>query len=425
MNRPFPYEGLLENLPLHKILAEISSQQLSGVLTVSGEKDTVELRFKKGACIFAESHYPRSAVRLGQLLVKKGFCEQNHIDSLLNEQNTKMVRLGALAVEHGHLKDADLIRVLEDQILLIIFPCLTWDSGLYFFRQESNIPFDDKLSKPVNLNTIVRSGPKIEKNWNWVKERLPDDDVIPQRIRGIEIVSEGVKIDHSIDNKKTKILTGAQETIYELVDGIRTIREICDTAHVFEWFSRIALLDLQDADIIFIEEPSIKKAFKSKDTNGEEHGFTSRLKSGLLLTGKLVILLACVYSVGLLIASKSIKPTHSVAPEDVRIASFKTTNRAKEIQSALIVYHLFEDFFPDDLTQFVADRWIDSSCLKDGWSNEFAYNKTDTGYELVSSGSDGTLFSEDDMKFSGHVRDFLFGSYYPCRIKADGMIEEE
>lgn len=42
MSRPFPSDGLLENRPLYKVLAEVSSQQLSGILTVSGESDTVD-----------------------------------------------------------------------------------------------------------------------------------------------------------------------------------------------------------------------------------------------------------------------------------------------------------------------------------------------------------------------------------------------
>ncbi|MGB3976490.1 MAG: DUF4388 domain-containing protein [bacterium] len=423
MSRPFPSDGLLENRPLYKVLAEVSSQQLSGILTVSGESDTVELHFNKGACIYAESHYPRPNIQLGQLLVKKGFCTPDQIEGLLQEQNTKMLRLGSLAVERGYLKDTELMRILEDQILLILFPCLTWNRGIYFFKEASDIPYDEKLIKPLNLNAIVRSGPKIEKNWKWVKERFSNDDLIPQKIQGLDIVSEGVKIDHSIDNQKTKILTGAQETIYELVDGERSIRDICDTAHLFEWFSRIALLDLQDANIISIES-SFKKAFKSRDKDDLENGFISRLKESLIQVGKLAILTACIMLVGFLIAHKWMKSAHLPTPKDIRTASFRTVNRAREIQSALIVYHLFEDHFPEDLIQLAENRWIDPVCLKDGWSKKFEYIITDTGYELLSSGVDGNMLSVDDLKFSGHVRDFLFGCYY-SRLADKSEISEE
>lgn len=426
MNQQFPADGRLENHPLHKILAEIEVHQLSGILTMSGDNDTVELSFVRGACVFAESHYPRPGIRLGQLLVMRGFCTQDQIDRLLQNQSEKMIKLGRLAVETGQLKEPELMQVLEDQILLILFPCLTWDQGIYFFKQTDRVPYDSALFKPVNLRVIFRSGQKILNTWGWVKERVPNDEAVPKKVNGIDVVSEGVKVEHSDDTGKIKVLTGVQETIYELIDGKRSIREICDTAHLFEWFSRIALLDLQDAGIITIEDVGRKKLKKHKPDDEDGINDTEgSLIPGLVNTAKILILCACFSLAGFWVVNRIHNPVDLFSRKDSPFAEVVTRNRAREIQTALIGYHLFEDHFPESLVPLAEERWIDPSLLQDGWFQDFIYRKTNAGYELQSSGADGKVLSEDDMIFSGHVRDFLFGSYFSRLTGSAGTNGEE
>ncbi len=266
----FPLDGRLEEYPVFRILAEIGTHRLSGVLTVSAEQDTADFYFDSGSCVFAESHYPRNEIRLGQLLIFRGFCDQKQLDELLADQASKMLKLGRMARDAGWLTDTELMRVLEDQILLILFPSLTWERGIYFFKQVDSVPYDRSLFRPVDLKPIFRNGQKILKSWNWMKERLANDQMIPRKIQGVEVIPEGVKLDHPSDADKTRVLTRIQEKIYELVDGNRNIREICDTVHLFEWFSRIAILDLQDAGIVTIEENLQKRQKKPRPETDEK-----------------------------------------------------------------------------------------------------------------------------------------------------------
>jgi hypothetical protein len=426
VNQQCPADGRLEDHPLHKILAEIATRQVSGILTVSGDTDTVELYFVRGAVVFAESHYPRQDTRLGQLLVLRGFCTQEQVDQLLKDQSEKMIRLGRLAVETKLLKETDLIQVLEDQILLILFPCLTWNKGIYFFKQTDQVPYESTLFKPVNLKVIVRSGQKILSSWSWVKERVPNDDAVPKKVNGIEVVSEGVIVEHSDETGKIKVLTGVQEIIYQLIDGRRSIREICDTAHVFEWFSRVALLDLQDAGIVTIEDTGRKKIIKRKPDKEDGHDDTVRsLVPGLIKTTKISILFACFGLAAFCVVRRLYSPDDLFVRKDSPFAQVVTFNRAREIQAALIGYHLFEDHFPESLALLAEERWIDPLLLQDGWFQEIFYRKTSAGYELQSSGADGKMSSEDDMMFSGHVRDFLFGSYFSRLTGSAGSNGEE
>lgn len=418
MSPRFPKDGRLEEYPVYRLLAEIGTERLSGVLTVSGEQDTADFYFDSGSCVFAESHYPRDATRLGQLLLLRGYCRQNQLKTMLESQKSKMLKLGRMARDAGWLTDTELMRVLEDQILLILFPCLTWERGIFFFRSCESIPYDTTLFRPVDLKTIFRAGQKILKNWSWMQERLSDDDMVLTQVPGIEVIPEGVKLDHDKATGNTRVLTRVQEKVYELIDGNRTVREICDSVHLFEWFARIAILDLLDAGLITInavQQKSRKKARDRKDPGSPS--FRSFILQYSQPGKKILVCIAALVVLIFLVSQISFRNILQVKSKTIQIVTKKTSivtlKKGDAIRSAIIVFYLFEDRFPDTLNDLENSGLLQPESVVDGWGTEFQYNKNDDHYELKSLGPDGINETGDDVVLMGQISDHVFGSYYP------------
>ncbi|MBN1880195.1 DUF4388 domain-containing protein [bacterium] len=418
MNQHFPADGRLEDYPVFRILAEIGTNRLSGVLTVFSEADTIDLFFDSGACVFAESHYPREELHLGQLLVNRGYCDQDQLKNLLNEQKTKMLKLGRMARDAGWLTDTELMRVLEDQVLLILFPSLTWTHGIYFFKSSDCMPYDKTLFRPVDLKPVFRSGQKILKTWSWMQERMPNETLVPSRTEAKEVIPEGVKLEHSDASSNTFVMTRIQEKVYELIDGNRTIREVLDGVHLFEWFARIALLDLEDAAVITIQEMKAKTKKKaSAQREKQPINLIIFLRTHAQVLMKVLAGTLGLLVVGYLISHVSFK--NMMMPKKIYNRAFTpksstiTLMEGNAIRSAIVVFYLNRDSFPETLDDMVRAGLLATGTMMDGWDNRFEYRKIDDRYELRSPGPDGELSTSDDVVLTGQISDHIFGCYYP------------
>ncbi len=424
MNTHFQNNDRIDNVPLYKVLSHIASNQLTGVLTVSGDLVTFDYYFDNGAYAFAVPHSLSEHQSLGQLLITRGHCNEEQIKQLLENQKHKMLKIGRLALDENYLSETELLRMLEDQKMLYLFPGLTWKSGVYYFHNTETIHYDRHLYKPTHLDKIIRIGPDILKSWNWVQERLPED-VIPEKKSGFEIVPEGIRIRHSSKDQKVVVLTECQEALFEIIDGNLSVRNIIDSVHYFEWETRIALLDMQDTGLINVDNKKTLLNKKRKPKKGSEKQELNQFRSVLLgMTKLLSIAVFLVVTVMLVLERMNnyiILTDYYFDPA----ADVVTASRAGEIQSAVLLFHLFEDRFPVSLQELVDGLWIDKNILKDGYGSDFMYHSKNSSYALRSKGFDRSLNTDDDIVFSGHIRDFVFGSFYSALPDADHMNREQ
>ncbi|MCD4654714.1 DUF4388 domain-containing protein, partial [bacterium] len=270
--KKFPIEGSLQDFPVYRLLADLSGNRLSGVLTISGDMDTVDIYLSNGFCVRADSHYPRDKILFGQLMLARRYCSEEQLTELLKKQETELILLGKLANKAGYISDIELSRLIEDQILLMIYPTLSWTRGVYYFQKMKSVPYSENCFRPVDLKPIFRIGPKILKSWDWMLSRIPEDEVLPTKCNDVTVVSEGVQVEHSTetDGIHPHVLTRAQEKTFALIDGQRSIREVCDANHLFEWLTRMSILDLQDAGVISIPLKVLSKKKKTKEKKADQ-----------------------------------------------------------------------------------------------------------------------------------------------------------
>lgn len=434
MSLKFQVEGLVSEYPVYRLLADISGSKLSGILTISGDDDTIDIHLDDGCCVRVGSHYPRDGLLLGQLMVYRGYCNQEQLDELLETQKTSLILLGRLALDAGYLSETELRRLLEDQILLAMFSSLSWKNGVYYFKQKEKVPYSLESVRPVDLKPVFRLGQKILKSWSWMRERLITDELVPTRVEGVTVVPEGVQVEHSTESETPVVLTRPQEKLWNFVDGERTIREILDSVHLFEWNGRISLIDLEDAGVISIPKKAPKKRKKVVKDSGESESSFSLPKidfkryTPLLAKGAagLVVLIGLIYGMTLVPWSQVFQSTE--VPETVveyvsPKARIWTGDNADKISIAVSVYHLYTNAYPTTLSNLVDDQLIEPDVLSDGWNNEFIYEHQDGRFKLISKGPDKTAGTDDDLVISGQASDHVFGCYFPQAFSEEKIAE--
>jgi hypothetical protein len=295
---------------------------------------------------------------------------------------------------------------LEDQMLLILFPALTWSKGYYFFRNEEVIHYDRNSLRPADLSPFVSLGDKILKQWSWVGERIKNFDIIPTINADIEVLPPGVQISpQSRAEGSPVVLTPEQDRAYNFINGVYNVQQIITACHQFPWFTLNALIDMDDIGLISIqveEKPSSFKQFQR----------LMRLQN-LRESSRYVFVAAAILSV--IVLFKFIPPTfrtvigsHSSADE----MKFHAKSRIDQIRFAVASYRFAHGNYPDFLSELEEERYISEELLIDPWGAKFIYKKARLGYEVICGGPDRQWATDDDILFKINLFEGETGNFF-------------
>lgn len=102
----------------------------TGELTIDTGKNTARIYFDRGDITYAEIN--KRPIKLGEHLVGEGIISQQKLDETLEEKSDGH-KLGALLIEKGVVEEAELRRVLEDQVKEVIYEVVRWVNGSFWF----------------------------------------------------------------------------------------------------------------------------------------------------------------------------------------------------------------------------------------------------------------------------------------------------
>ena len=128
---PLPGAGSLADRPLPRLLFDLFEAQATGVLHLSRARLRKEIFILFGHPIGAESNL-RSET-LGQLLLARGVVDPARLAQALEAAGPGRDRLGAVMVERGWMKEAEVLNYLAAQVRLKIVSALRWQDGDFRF----------------------------------------------------------------------------------------------------------------------------------------------------------------------------------------------------------------------------------------------------------------------------------------------------
>ena len=249
-------KGNLNDFSTTQLLNLINLAGKTGTLTLEGS-DTATMSFREGKLIYAS--LGETGDHLPNVLHKSGILSEQQVNVIeTRAAGTSDKQLGHLLVKAGFATQSDIIQSIRYHILDVAYRLFTWVDGL--FRFEANkIPTADRITVPIDLESVILEGSRRLKEWEHLQEELPDLDV---RLRFPD------KPNTRLQNVN---LTVDEWRVVSFVNPKNTVRQIAKAANLSEFQIRRIVYSMVQAGLIEIDAPyatSIQSA-RTGGTAGE------------------------------------------------------------------------------------------------------------------------------------------------------------
>jgi hypothetical protein len=392
-------EGTLRDFSLADILQLIGLQRKTGVLTLRSKDDTVTVTFLDGKVVGADSLNRRLENRLGTVLIRTGYLNQDQLNRALEIQKETLQRLGFILTHYGIISADSLREAINLQIMQIVYRLFRWKDGDYHFSQETTIEYDRDNVTPITAESILMEGARMIDEWPIIEKRIRSYDMVfRKKLTDQEILVVGADEADEIDfdgraAKKKKGLADTirisqeEKSIYDLVDGTMTVGDIVEVARLPEFDTNKALYELLTRDLIEeVRGPSAEAVIQQATPVDE----TEVAETPVPLP--LVILLVAIAIASLVTSVKN--PLNHLRPLQGGLSSIASTRKAISLQrieaigQALEKYNDVHGRLPADLDE-LAPHYLDSSMLTDPWGNAYKYLQPGNRYLVIGFTPDG------------------------------------
>ncbi len=168
-------KGNLRDFSTTQLFNLISLARKTGTLTIDMRETQARLCFQEGKLIYAtidgrDDHLATVLQRAGRITEEQAYAIQTRADIKSDKQ------LGLLLINAGYVSQDDLVLIVRTCILNNVYPLFTWPEGA--FRFESNVlPFKDRITIPIDLNSVIMEGSRRLQEWEQLQEELPNLDI--------------------------------------------------------------------------------------------------------------------------------------------------------------------------------------------------------------------------------------------------------
>lgn len=211
---PQGLRGNLSALPLAELIVHLRRTAASGILSVEFEGTRKAVYFREGRVSFATSNSPND--RLGETLLRMGRISVDEYDA-----SVKLIshgkRQGKALIEMGAMGPKDLWDGLETQVRDIVFSLFEWSEGEFSF-DSTTLPQKEKVTVSFDALELLLEGLRRIDPEGALKGRYPDPALILSCVRDAE----------------TGLLEAYERHVLSLVDGQRSVEEVCRESEIGE-----------------------------------------------------------------------------------------------------------------------------------------------------------------------------------------------
>jgi predicted DNA-binding transcriptional regulator len=165
-------KGNLRDFSVTQLLNLINLARKTGTLAIDTRETQARLCFKEGKLIYAmtdgqDDHLAAMLQRAGKITEEQAHAIQTRADVKSDKE------LGLLLMNAGYVSKDDIVKSVRIHILNNVYSLFTWSEGT--FRFESNVlPFEDRITIPIGLESVIMEGSRRLKEWERLQEELPD-----------------------------------------------------------------------------------------------------------------------------------------------------------------------------------------------------------------------------------------------------------
>lgn len=407
-------EGTLRDFSLADILQLIALQHKTGLLTVRSPGDTVTLGFVDGQLVSAESSAQRLDTRLGTVLVKTRRLAPDLLARALEMQAQTLQRLGFILLKNGFCSAQDLRDGLDIQIRRIVYGLFRWTDGDYVFEQTDHVDYDVDSTTPISVERLLMEGARMLDEWPIVEKVVWSLDLVYQKVPvaqpvipaedddEVEVVEDTTLARRARDKRLEPIrVSRAEWSVYELVDGQRTVAELNELAFLSEFDGCKAFFDLVSRGLI---EESAPRAVEAPDDPGAPIGVSARPAPRMPLDLNVIAGVALVLVLVVAVPLQSKNPLNLVTLPPRRDAVVQGYEKSVSLQKlrrlaeGVDTYTLLSGRLPDGLDTLVASQIVRARDLDDPWGTKYRYIVQGEKFYLVGFDPEG--HTDPDLLFS-------------------------
>jgi hypothetical protein len=234
-------EGDLARLEVPDVLSFLNMGRRTGVLALEKLDQETKLFFRDGNPVYAAS--TKEDLHLGAMLVRQRKVTADTIDRALSRPRSGRWRVGSVLLADKLLTEAELASFLKVQVSEVIFDTFTWREGIFTFWEKVPPPVN-AVTLEMDLQNLLMEGSRR------LDERSRLSEVFPDLNMAVEAVTNPERVKHSVT------MTPDEWKVYFLVDGRRSLMEICRLAGNPDELSTLQILHhLVKAKFVAIVEP--------------------------------------------------------------------------------------------------------------------------------------------------------------------------
>jgi hypothetical protein len=212
---PGGLRGTLARLALPELLRELQSSAAAGILSLTDERGARKaLYLRAGRVVFATSN--QTSDRLGEVLLRTGKITREQ-----NEASARALasgrRQGRALIEQGALTPDELWSAVQTQVREIVLSVLQWDEGSFHF-EESVLPEKERITVDLDVTGLIIEGVRLADPNGSIRARHPDSLLVLE----------------AAARPAAGLLHPWEEHVLSLVDGERTVMEICHESEAGE-----------------------------------------------------------------------------------------------------------------------------------------------------------------------------------------------
>lgn len=233
-------KGNLHDFSTTQLLNLISLARKTGTLTIEGSQ-IAQMSFRDGKLVLA--NLGENSNSLAYVLEDAGILTHQQGEVIRTKaKGTSDKQLGHLLINAGYVTQGDIIQSVRRHTLDVVFRLFTWVEGLFRF-DANTIPPSDRITVPIDLESVIMEGSRRLKEWEVLQEELPNLDV-------------SLRFSDRPNSRLRNInLTVEEWRVVSFVSPRNSIRQIAEAINLNEFQIRRIIYGMLQAGLVEIVEP--------------------------------------------------------------------------------------------------------------------------------------------------------------------------
>jgi DNA-binding MarR family transcriptional regulator len=165
-------KGNLRDFSTTQLLNLIHLARKTGALTIQVPAGVTTLFFREGKLVQAttggrDGHLASVLARAGKLTEEQAKIIRSRSGNKTDKE------LGMLLINAGHVTQKDIVNSIRNDVLETVYGLFTWSDGMFHF-EPNQLPSDDAITVPIDLENIILEGSRRVKEWERLQDELPD-----------------------------------------------------------------------------------------------------------------------------------------------------------------------------------------------------------------------------------------------------------